>query len=202
MNIQLSQSTVYLLLTILLCYRQTNLYACPLPTSGSCNNCSVLRFLQLNSSVHVQPNVNLTVDMNLAESENRAHEFANSIDPGSDDYSFDTTNLPGNLRDCFDSESGSPCTHYIAINGNIPNCTWTYSCNYSANRFPQYMWWAQCAPPPRGYRAQKVYYTVPTLTLSTESSLDCLPFHDPRAVYKWSKERVPVACVCIRDTTS
>lgn len=196
-------STLY----ILLCHKVVNLNACPLPTNitntnATCHDCNVLRYIQLEQPRQI--NVNLMMAINLAESENSAGHFAQKINSDTNrDYLFDSISLPGAVRNCYGSEetasTGSPCTDYIRMDGDhLPTCTWNYTCNYSPNRFPQYIWEAQCAQAPAGYRHQKVYYNIPILTYSSAGS-NCLPFKNPEATYTWGLQRIVVACACIAE---
>lgn len=199
--------TIYVVPTLLLLLGHTAviLSACPLPvnnttTTDSCHQCNVLRYVQVEQPSHI--NINVTMALNLRQSENSAGQFAQKISSNQNrDYLFDSISLPGPVRGCYGSEqnakTGSPCTNFIRMDGTrLPNCMWNYTCNYSPNRFPQYIWEAQCAQAPHGYRSQEVYYRIPTLVYSSEGS-NCLPFKSPEATYTWRMQRVVVACVCV-----
>lgn len=195
---------IYLVSTMLILLGQTpvNLNACPLAAnsttnSTTCHQCDVLRYLQLDRNRQI--NVNLTVALNLVESENLAGEFVRDINPSqSSDYFFDSICLPGAVRNCEQSaDTGSPCTHYVRMNGDHqPHCRWNYTCDYSPNRFPQYIWRANCAEAPDEYRSHEVFYEIPTLKYNSEEPR-CLPFKNPGTIYTWKMEKVAVACVCV-----
>lgn len=202
MTRQLSHQTIPIYVALLFMLFSHNLCACPLPANLSCSECEVQRYIQ--QSHNSQLNINITVGLNLALSQNTHYEFARFINSiNNDDFSFDSTPLSGPVTTCYgnDFEAGSPCTHSIQmVGGSLPRCTWNYTCEYSPRRFPQYLWKAQCATPPQGYRAQEIFYEVPTLTLDSMTETSCLPFQGPEAVYRWDIERVPVACSCIPIT--
>lgn len=188
----------FISISIVLLFHQSN--SCPLPSNASCNDCDVLRYIQFNPSR--QSNLNLSMNLNLNESENTAYNFAPKINsPENEHYTFEGTPLPNQIRCSNSSTEGSPCSDYIKMaNHSLPTntCTWNYTCDYSPRRFPQYLWTAQCAPPPTGYRAQKVYYEIPTLTfVGEEIGSECLPFRHPEATYKWKLHEIVVACICV-----
>lgn len=196
----------HLLTILIICSRLSNLKGCPLPQNATCSECDVLHYIQLDPDASGMLNTNITVSLNLAESENSAHEFVQSINSfDNNDYSFDSALLPGDISDCYgrNPAEGLPCTHYIRMSArnNLPMCTWNYTCNYSSHRFPQYIWEAQCDTAPLGYRYQEIFYDIPTLTVSSRGNgSNCLPFRDDDAVYRWNTERIVVACVCIQDS--
>ena len=195
---------------ILLCHKIANLNACPLSgnnnitTATPCNQCNVLRHIHMDPTRQI--NVNLMVALNLGRSENSAGEFARKMSSDQNqDYFFDSISLPGMVRNCFGSEqsanTGSPCTDFIRMDGaGKPGCTWNYTCDYSPNRFPQYIWRANCAEAPDKYRSQEVFYEIPTLMYNSEGS-SCLPFINPVTTYTWTMEKVAVACVCVPHAT-
>ncbi len=173
--------------TILLGFRTASLLACPLPDTATCGQCHVLNYI--NSLSNSQSKINLTINLDLSKSINRAIEFTQPISSGNNlDYDFQPYGPAG----C--SSNDTPCTQSIHMAGsNLPNCSWNYTCDYSPNRFPQYIWMANCASAPPGYRPQEIYYLIPTLVIED----GCLPFQRADVVYKWVQKRVPVACTCI-----
>lgn len=181
-------------LFILLGYRLVNLQACPLPPSIQCSACEVLQYI--NDLENSQLDINLTVAMNLDQSRNTPDTFRQHInsDDNNMDFSFDSFSLRPNLTGCSDRNTiGSPCNLGFRMGGGrLPACTWNYTCNYSPNRFPQYIWRAVCAP-----GAHEIIYPIPVLTKNVETADDCLPFVGAQAVYAWSLEKVPVACSCV-----
>lgn len=186
-----------ILSTILLCYKLSHILACPLPSGASCDDCHILRQIQFNSSLPL--NINLTMKLDVVKSQNTITEFVRNIN-NDDSYTFQRTPLTGPVRDCYGSDpnAGSPCTDYIEMEGERrPKCTWNYTCDYSPNRIPQYLWRARCDKAPPGYREQEILYEIPTLTLTSASEHGCLPFYESHATYKWDLETVTVACACI-----
>lgn len=183
---------VYLLL-ILFGYRPHNLQACPLPSNAPCSECQVLRYIQLDH--RRQLNVNLNVTLDLALSQNTADDFHETINSAvrHDDFSFEAQHR-GSAESCLGSDpnTGSPCTHDFQMTGaDVPSCRWNYTCDYSPNRFPQYLWRAHCMG-----AAHPIFYKIPTLTLASENGSDCLPFTGTQTVYRWGLEMVAVACSC------
>ena len=184
-------TSIYLMLasSILLCYKLRNLQACPLPANASCSECQVIREIQgLN-----EPNVNLNIIINLFHALNNPNDFIHAIErPG---LMFDTSSINSSLETCLHSRDpnvGTPCTHNLQMVGDpLLTCRWNYTCDYSPNRFPQYLWRAQCPD-----NAQQVFYRIPVLTVTPESEGDCLPFTNTRTVYRWEMEMVAVACTC------
>lgn len=186
-----TQSTsIYLVSLSIILLGYNNLQACPLPSNASCTECQVLRYIQLNHSR--QLNVNLTVTLDLLHSQNNPNDFSDAINPDNrHDFSFEPYAV-GSVESCLGSDpnTGSPCTHNIRMEGdNLPSCQWDYTCDYSPNRFPQYLWRAQCTG-----AAQPIIYHIPTLTLESAREGDCLPFAGTQAVYRWQLEKVAVAC--------
>ena len=173
------------------------LHACPLPPTEVCNDCDVLNYI---SSSHTnQSTISPTVIINLQQSINNPTDFARFIHSNdNEDFSFDATNLSPSRCLPTQRETGTPCTQSVVMVGeNHPTCTWNYTCNYSPNRFPQYIWKAQCATAPDGYRIHAINYLIPILKLESEVGADCLPFQGANTVYRWGIEEVPVACVCV-----
>ena len=186
---------------ILQCFTFTHLSACPLPQNASCHNCTVLQ--HINELLPNRLDINIMVNLNLAKAENTADKFARVVNnfPRNRDVIFDSTSSPG-VSSCFgnDPSTGSPCSEYVEMSANTHiKCNWNYRCDYSANRFPQYIWRAECGQAPAGYRSQEVFYEISTLNLSSEST-ECIPFHESQVVYKWMLEKVAVACVCVALT--
>lgn len=178
-------------LFILLGYRLVNLHACPLPPNTQCGDCEVLQYIDGLESGELD--INLTVALSLDQSRNTPDTFRQHInsDDNNMDFAFDSFSPSANLADC--SREGSPCTLGFRMGGaRMPACTWNYTCNYSPNRFPQYIWRAECAP-----GAHQIIYPIPVLTKNVETAEDCLPFVGAQAVYTWSLEEVPVACSCV-----
>lgn len=199
---QFVSSSIYVIfISLLFCNRLSNLCACPLPSNASCSECDILRHIHF--SPNRQLNIDLSVELNLALSANTATKFTGSINSEDNlDFSFDSTPLADSETNCFGTDaeigSGSACTHYVEMTGDrLPTCTWNYACDYSPHRFPQYIWKAECNAAPSGYRAQPIYYDIPTLTLTSASESGCLPFQEPQAIYSWGIEKVQVACSCI-----
>lgn len=198
-----SQSvTVFIISIILLAFESTNLRACPLPPSASCAQCEVLNYI--DNILNDRSNISLRITLNLAKSINGPIEFAesinyrnDSINHRNDDFLFRVTGAR-NCSSYDNSTNGNPCTQSINMTGShLPDCSWNYTCDYSPNRFPQYIWKAKCGPQPAGYRIQEVYYQLPTLTLESEVEAGCLPFQGANTVYRWGLERIPVACTCV-----
>lgn len=190
-----SQSvTVLVISIILLAFKSTNLHACPLPSNASCAQCEVLNYI--DNILNDQSNINLRVVLNLATSINRPIEFAESINYDNDDFFFRVAGARNCSSD--DPTNGNPCTQSInMIRPNLPQCSWSYTCDYSPNRFPQYIWKANCSAQPAGYRLQEIFYQLPTLTIESEADAGCPPFQGVNTVYRWGLERIPVACTCI-----
>ena len=131
--------------------------------------------------------------MNLQLSQNNdnvVRRFLNS-DNTNDDFSFETYS-PASVANCFgeDPNIGTPCTHNIRMTGPA-TCRWNYTCDYSPNRFPQYIWKAECPE-----SSHPIFYPVPTLTVETQGGTGCLPFTEANTVYRWGQEKVAVACAC------
>lgn len=195
-------SSIYISILCLFLYNGLdNLHACPLPANASCTECDILTYIEetQNKSTLI---VDLNVELNLAPIEHAITLFTHNIAPGEGENGlvFDIADLPDMSTSCnTDMDSGSPCTKFVKMTPeeNLPNCTWNYTCDYSPHRFPQYIWRAQCASAPEGYRAQPIYYEIPTLTLKNDTNSGCLHFQDPQAVYSWKMERVQVACTCV-----
>lgn len=182
------------LLLILIGYTPHNLLqACPLPANASCTECQLLRYIQLNRSR--QLNISLNVAIDLALSQNTADNFQETInsDDRHDSISFEL-NQRDSVESCLlvdDPNAGSPCTHDFQKTGAGLSCKWNYTCDYNPNRFPQYLWKAECMG-----SAHPIFYQIPTLTLENKSGSDCLPFTGTQTVYKWGLEKVAVACSC------
>lgn len=189
-----SQSApIYAIAILIILLGHSNLQACPLPANASCSECQLLRYIHLNHSREL--NVNLTVALDLALSQNTADNFCETINSvvRHDDFSYEAR-ATGAAESCLGSDpnAGSPCTQHIQMAGaDVPSCRWSYSCDYSPNRFPQYLWRAQCTG-----SANPIFYKVPTLTLESQRGSDCLPFTGDQAVYRWGLEKVAVACTC------
>lgn len=185
-----TQSSLFSLLIILLSYRLHNLQACPLPANASCAECDVLRYIQgLDGAGHNrQLNVNLTVALDLDHSQNTAINFIrNHTNSG-----LYRINSLDSVEGCLGSNHtvGTACTHNIEMVVSS-SCRWNYTCDYSPNRFPQYLWKAECTG-----SAHPITYSVPILALETERESGCLPFAGGEAVYRWKLEEVTVACTC------
>lgn len=182
------------LLIFLLGYRLRTLQACPLPSNASCSECHVLRYIQLDVD-NRQLNINLSVELDLVLTQNTAKNFLDTINSvvRHDDFSFEA-HRKGSAKSCLDNDpyARSPCSHDIQMAGaDVPTCRWNYTCEYSPNRFPQYLWRAHCAG-----SAHPIFYKIPTLTLESEGGNDCLPFTGAQTVYRWGLEKVAVACSC------
>ncbi len=185
-------TSIYLFIILLGC-RHHILQACPLPSNASCNDCQVLRYIQLDRNREL--NINLTVPIDLGLSQNTANNFARVInsEQTSEDFFFEAYSL-GSVASCLGSDpnAGSPCTHNFRMAGSpLPTCRWNYTCDYSPNRFPQYIWKAECM-----HSAHPIFYSIPTLTLESDGESGCLPFTRVKPVYRWGLQKVPVACSC------
>lgn len=184
-------TSFYLLVTILLGYQLGNLQACPLPANASCSECDALRYIQLG---HNNLNINLSALIDINLSLNTIIDFSHTINSVErHDFSFRISST-GSVGDCLgdDPNAGTPCTHHLQMEGDsLPRCQWNYTCDYSPNRFPQYLWRAQCAD-----NAHPIFYRIPVLTLEPGTEDGCIPFSSAHAVYRWGMEKVAVACSC------
>lgn len=189
MAILVSKSIYIVYISIIfLGLRTASLLACPLPDMPTCGQCEVLR--HINSLTNSQSKINLTVNLDLSKSINRPTQFAQDISSVKNpDYFFESNGTAG----C--SNNDTPCSQFIKMvpeNSPLPICSWIYTCDYSPNRFPQYIWRANCTDTTT---CQEVYYQIPTLTLHSEvEDDDCLPFQRADTVYTWGQEMVAVAC--------
>lgn len=191
--------SIYFASSILLCYRPYNLQACPLPANASCSECQAIRYIENGRN---EPNVRLNVIVDLLRSQNALLDFTDAVN-SAERHGFifsAVSSISPPLETCLSEDSsrdpniGTPCTHNLTmmgVGGALPSCNWNYTCEYSVNRFPQYLWRAQCAD-----NAQPIFYRIPVLTVTPESEGDCLPFTSTNTVYTWRMETVAVACSC------
>ena len=193
------------IVAILLYHTISNLHACPLPrdtntSSAPCHQCDVLDYIE---NKHGQSSINLILNINLGNTRNNAVTFASHISSSSNnDYFFDPVSSSTNCVN--DAAAGSPCTDRVQMVKSNQNlmCSWNYTCDYSPDRFPQYIWKAQCPRDIPGYQIHEVYYHMPVLTYTStgSGSADCIPFKTPGATYTWSMLTVPVACTCVASS--
>ena len=177
--------------------------ACPLPSNATCTECDVLRHERFTRNKQLL-HFDLTVELDLTKSVNTANKFSHEISTEEEDpdFLFASARLGDSVSSCYGTEeeasTGSACTNFVNMTGpRQPGCTWNYTCDYSAHRFPQYIWKAECATAPSGYRAHPIYYEIPTLTLNPTNDSGCLHFQEPQAVYRWELEKVQVGCTCV-----
>ncbi len=198
------------LIVFLVIYACTNLQACPLSDNASSTHCHECDALHYIANTHRGDNINVILNINLGKSINRAFDFSKAITPTDSSYYYEPMRN-SSLTSCVSSvESGSACTQHIVTRGSRrPMCGpgnqcdgWNYTCNYSSNRFPQYIWEVQCPPSTSpGIKVQTVYYSMPVLIYtpngSINTSADCTPFKNLGTLYTWSMQRVPVACTWV-----
>ena len=198
-NTLLYSASAALLLLLATCAQ-----TCPMPGCKTTTSCELKNYLSTNHNISTEVRASVRLDgiLNQPFADNSYNRAFTDFGAISLSYRLKEVPVGNETQPChLDNPAGERCAYKLVAKPGF-QCGFEYHCDFNRNRIPQYIWRAECLPPPPGLISVPVYYKVPVLELNSNPD-SCNPFDKStyQGGWTWRQLSVPVACTC-RNTTS